>query len=207
MKNALSVLVTLGLLGLPSSLHAQSLSAADIASMVDERMGGVDEYAAVLDDPDPERSLAAMQIMIGINDAQISRMALQHGLTSTNSAVRRAALQAYLDSSPNLEFYFDGSALDLGGFTGVMPSTNGTVSSEAVGYIIRKVGDFDQTKGCYVYANNANYCLASLSEEAVTISLWQRASPFKLNSEGLLVGEVFIDRMTPAAPTTIPVRP
>jgi hypothetical protein len=47
----------------------------------------------LLDDPDPDRSLAAMQIMIGLGDPQISRMALQHSLTSTNPAVRRAALK------------------------------------------------------------------------------------------------------------------
>jgi hypothetical protein len=206
MKRTFSILLTLGLLGASHAVTAQSLSAADIAAMVDERMGGVDEYAALLDDPDPDRSLAAMQIMIGLGDPQISRMALQHGLTSTNPAVRRAALKGYFDTQPNLEFYIDGSNFDLAGFTTRMANVSGSVDANGNGFMTFRVGAFEDGMNFYVYQNWPNLCLVQLSESSVTITAWRKATSFKLDETGLLIGDMLVDNLTPAATTTIPVR-
>ncbi len=187
--------------------QAQAISAADIAAMVDERMGSVDEYAELLNDADPDRSLAAMQIMIGIDDAQISRMALQHGLTSTNPAVRRAALKAYFDSGPVLNVYIDGSSLDRENLTGYINRQSGTVDASGTAFVSFKVGPFDDKNGCYDFHTSANYCLITLSESNVSIGLWGRWSPLQLNAEGSLVGMVQVDRITPSVPVTIPVKP
>jgi hypothetical protein len=206
MKRTFSILLTFGLLAASHGATAQSLSAADIAALVDERMGGVDEYAALLDDPDPDRSLAAMQIMIGLDDPQISRMALQHGLTSTNPAVRRAALKGYFDTQPNLEFYIDGSNFDLPGFTVRMANVKGSVDANGNGFMTFRVGAFDGGKNCYVYDNWPDQCLIQLSESAATITVWRKATSFRLDETGVLIGDMLVDNLTPAATTTIPVR-
>lgn len=186
---------------------AQATSAADIAAMVDEKMSGIDEYAALLSDPDPERSLAAMQIMIGLDDPQVSRMALQHGLTSTSPAVRWAALKGFFDSGANIGVYLDGSALDLANFTSYVTSKGGTVDGDSIGYLTYKVGPFDPENSCYDYNPNPSYCLIKLTEDAVSIQMWGRWSPMQLDAEGNLRGAIQVDRMTPAAPAMIPVRP
>ncbi|SMY08011.1 HEAT repeat domain-containing protein [Flavimaricola marinus] len=199
-------LITAALLCVAGPSWAQT-SAADIAAMVDEKMDAIDEYAALLNDPDPERSLAAMQIMIGLEDEQVSRMALQHGLTSTSPAVRRAALKAYFDSGPVLDIFIDGSSLDLDSFTGSLNNVNGTVDGQGTGFVSHKVGGFDDANGCYDYHASASYCLVTLSESNVAINLWQRWTPLTLNAEGVLTGMVQVGRMTPSVPVSIPVRP
>lgn len=206
MKRKLSIILVLGLLGASHGINAQSLSAADIAAMVDERMGGVEEYAALLDDPDPDRSLAAMQIMIGLDDPQISRMALQHGLTSTNPAVRRAALKGYFDTQPNLEFNIDGSNFDLAGLTTRMANVSGSVDANGNGFMTYRVGAFDEEMNCYVYQNWPNQCLVQLSESSVSITAWRKTASFRLDETGVLIGDMLVDNLTPAATTTIPVR-
>lgn len=202
-----STAVAAGVLSFAGMAQAQSLSAADIALLIDERMEGVDAYAALLNDPDPDRALAAMQIMIGIDDGQISRMALQQGLTSTSPAVRRAALKGYFDTQPNLEFNVDGSGFDLAGFTTRLSNVGGSVDADGNGFLTYRVGAFDEGMNCYVYHSWPDQCLVKLSETSATITLWRKAAPFKLDETGTLVGDILVDNLTPAAPTTIPVRP
>lgn len=186
---------------------AQSKSAADIAAMVDQRMGAVDEYAALLSDPDPARSLAAMEIMIGLDDPQISRMALQYGLTSTSAPVRKAALKAYFDTGPVLNIYIDGSSLERDHLISAINSRQGTVDDKGIAYLSYKVGAYDDKQSCYDFHSNANYCLITLSENNVGLGLWARWTPLQLNAEGTLVGMVKVDRIEQSVPVTIPVRP
>lgn len=175
--------------------------------MVDERMGAIDAYSELLNDPDPDRALAAMQIMIGIDDPQISRMALMNGLTSTTPAVRRAALKGYFDSQPNLEVFLDGTGFDPAQFTQKVSNASGTVDGDGNGYLTYRVGAYDDGMGCYVYHAWTNQCLVKLSESTVTIMLWKRAAPFGLDETGTLKGDVLVGSLTPAAKTSIPVRP
>lgn len=198
--------VTTAVVALCVPVSAQT-SAADIAALVDQKMDAVDEYAALLNDPDPERSLAAMQLMIGLDDPQVSRMALQHGLTSTSPAVRRAALKAYFDAGPVLDIFIDGSSLDRDNLTSYINQSKGTVDGDGTAFLSYKVGGFDDANGCYDYHTNANYCLVTLSEASVGIGLWGRWTPLKLNAEGTLTGMVQVDRLTPSVPISIPVKP
>ncbi|HAR52151.1 MAG TPA: hypothetical protein DCS45_09790 [Roseovarius nubinhibens] len=197
----------LALFTMVGSGQAQSLSAAEIAAMVDERMGSVDEYAELLNDPDPDRSLAAMQIMIGLEDAQISRMALQHGLTSTSPGVRKAALKAYLDTGPILNIYIDGSSLDRENLTSAINQQSGTVDSSGTAFLSYKVGGFDAENGCYDFHVNASYCLLTLSESNVSMNLWSRWTSMTLNAEGNLVGMLQVANIRPSVPVTVPVKP
>jgi hypothetical protein len=170
-------------------------------------MEAVDEYAALLNNPDPDRSLAAMQLMIGLDDPQVSRMALQYGLTSTSPAVRRAALKAYFDAGPVLDIFIDGSSLDRDNLTSAINQRDGTVDSAGTAFLSYKVGSFDAANGCYDFHSNANYCLITLSETSVGIGLWGRWAPMTLNAEGTLTGMVQVDRLTPSVPISIPVKP
>ncbi len=194
------------LIALSEPTSAQT-SAGDIAALVDQKMDAIDEYSALLNDPDPERSLAAMQLMIGHDDQQVSRMALQHGLTSTSPAVRRAALKAYFDSGPVLNIFIDGSSLDRDNLVTYVNQRGGTVDGDGTAFLSYKVGAFDDNDGCYDFHSNANYCLITLSEASVGIGLWGRWAPLTLNAEGTLTGMVQVDRLTPSVPVSIPVRP
>jgi len=204
MKTLKHLLVVAGL-AWPHPALAQS--AAEIAAQVDQKMNALDEFGQLLNDPDPERALAAMSIMIGHEDPQIARMALQFGLTSTAAPVRRAALKAYFDSAPTLNVYFDGSALEQDDFSYRIGQVGGTVDTSGEGFATIKVGNFDAAKGCYVYQQYPAYCLVTLSESNVGFHMWQKAASMTLNTAGNLEGMVFVERLRPAVPTTIPIRP
>ncbi len=198
-------LFLMGSLLFPVAVNAQT--AADISAMVDQKMDALDEFEQLLNDPDPQRSLTAMNIMIGHDDPQIARMALQYGLTSTSAPVRRAALKAYLDTEPVLNMYLDGSALDAEDFEGVLASEGGTVDGESRGYMTKQSGPFNEDLNCYAYKQYPAYCLITLSESNVGLFLWQRAASLTLNAEGSLEGVVFVKGLRPAIPLTIPIRP
>ncbi|WP_258028293.1 hypothetical protein [Cereibacter sphaeroides] len=53
-------------------------------------MNDLNPYQALLNDPDPARAQAAMQIMLESGDADLTRMALEYGLLSPNPTVQAA---------------------------------------------------------------------------------------------------------------------
>jgi hypothetical protein len=65
---------------------------------------------------------------------------------------------------------------------------------------------FDEEMNCYVYQNWPNQCLVQLSESSVSITAWRKTASFRLDETGVLIGDMLVDNLTPAATTTIPVR-
>lgn len=196
---------------LSASLGAQTLSPAEIRAMVDERAEGLNEYQALLNDPDPVRSIAAMKIMMQSGDWQLERMALEYGIYSTSTAVRRAALEAFFNASPTLEIWIDGSALDekhdQSYFRGDVSGFLGSISSGPRGFLSLKVGDFDQENACWIIhsSNNKKGCLVRLSENSVTLELFGRWHNLVLNDEGELVGQLMTRSSAPPTPVSIKV--
>ena len=86
---------------------SQNLSAEDISSLIDQRLAITNPYQDLLNDPDPMRSLAAVEIMIGSQDASLARLAIQYGLESGRPEVRQLAAASAYENWNNL------SELDL----------------------------------------------------------------------------------------------
>lgn len=182
---------------------AQSLSAADIKAKVEAKVGGLNEYQVLLNDPDPVRSIAAMEVMLESGDSALVRMALDYGLFSPNPQVRYIALKAFFDSSPTLRMTMDGSKVeDQRYFTTSVSELDGTVGSGLIGFASMKVGKYDPERSCYQHETR-NVCFVRLSETEVSISPWNN-DWFKatLNDQGQLIGEI---GFVPPAPVVIPV--
>ena len=89
------------LIPLATIATAQTLTPEEISALVDKRMKELNPYQNLLNDPDPDRSLAAMQIMMESGDPDLTRMALEFGLLSPNPSVKRIAFEAWLSTGPS----------------------------------------------------------------------------------------------------------
>jgi len=186
-----------------SASTAQTLSAADILAQVEEKVGGVNEYQALLNDPDPARSMAAMEVMLESGDPKLLRMALDFGLYSPNPLVQFTALKAFFDGKPLLRISIDGSGVkDQDYFLRSVRDLDGTVDASKIGHSIHKIGEFDTVNSCYVQVGNSR-CFLRLTETEVSVNPWgANWVRFVLNDQGALVGEVGFE---PPAPASIPV--
>jgi hypothetical protein len=190
-----------GLFSVPPA--AQTLSAADILAKVEEKVAGVNEYQALLNDPDPARSMAAMEVMLESGDPKLVRMALDFGIYSPNPLVQFTALKAFFDGKPLLRISIDGSDVkDQDNFFSRMRDLNGTVDANKIGYSIHKIGDFDKENSCYEQVGRGA-CFVRLTETEVSVNPWYNNwVRFDLNDQGVLIGEVGFE---PPASASIPI--
>lgn len=181
---------------------AQTLSPADILAKVEEKTKVTNGYQDLLNDPDPARSMAAMEVMLNSGDAKLQRMALEYGLYSPNPQVRYFALKSYFDGQPVLHISIDGSKIKNQDYFGdQIRAIDGAIDGRNIGFSSAKVGEVDPAQSCYVWPNT-NDCFIRVSETGVAIALWGDWAPLQLDDQGNLVGTVDI---TGPAPIVIPV--
>jgi len=185
------------------SAAAQTLSPADITAKINEKAGLINEYQALLNDPDPTRSIAAMEVMLESGDAKLQRMALDFGLFSPNKLVQYSALKAFFASRPVLRLYIDGSSVkDQDYFARSIRDLSGTVDNNTRGFATMKVGEFNPEQSCYKHSGS-NGCFVRISETEVAINPWRgNWVQLTLNDQGELTGVV---GFSPPAPITVPV--
>lgn len=195
------------LMVLAAPAFGQALTPDALRAKVAEGEGVRSEYYAIMDDPDPAKAASAVQLMMASGDPELERMARDYAIFSPHAVVQRAALQAFFEGAPRLEISWDGAALakdELGWFEHSILGQNGTVDGTQ-GQMIEQVGAFNESKGCWVYARSANYCLISLSENQVTYYAWQRPVGLRLDEDGRLIGKGVVERTKTASVITIPV--
>lgn len=189
----------------PLTAVAQSMSASDIRARVDAKVGAVNEYQELLNDPDPVRSMAAMEVMLDSRDPALMRMALDYGVYSPNPQVQFAALKAFFDSGPVIRVIVDGSSVnDQDYLARSFRELGGSVDDRKIGHASLHVGAYSPSYACYLFASSNNACLVRVSELGVEIRPWRNAwYPLRLNDRGELVGA--IGAFTPPARVTVPV--
>ncbi|MEO1308145.1 MAG: hypothetical protein AAFV38_09520, partial [Pseudomonadota bacterium] len=99
----LRLALLLSLLALPTIAQV-SLEELDAAA--DETDAAMTAVRERLNDPDPDRALAVLEMLITRGDAAQKRLAVRHGLSSTDRAVRATALKAIFDAEPILRAVF-----------------------------------------------------------------------------------------------------
>ena len=182
--------------------QAQSISVEELRALVDERVNSLDPYAELLNDPDPARSLAAMQIMLESGDPDLERMAREFGLLSPNPTVNRAAVESIMAAGPVLSLRFDGSGVKDEDFVETMRNRlAATVGPDKIAFSRLKVGSLDPGKGCFVFASSANYCFVTINSDGVFV---ESGNTFKarmvIDDSGALSGPAtvqYIDDPTP----------
>jgi hypothetical protein len=187
-----------------ASASAQNISVDELKQMIDERVGGLNEYQELLNDPDTRRAMAAMTIMLESDDPELQRMARQYGLFSPDPAVQQTALKAHFDREPVIELRLDGSVAEGNTFNKQMLNNNGSVRPDGTAFISFKLGKFDPNMGCYVYSERRNRCALRLSSNGVSVNLsgygWGDLS---LSDSGELAGYLPIAGVNEPIPASI----
>lgn len=159
---------------------AQSLTPEQLKALVDERVNQQNPFEELLNDPDPARSLAAMEIMLESGDRDLVRMALEFGMLSTNPTVKRTAVEAYFSTKPVLSLRFDGSVTENRNLQGTLQRLNGTYTPEKIGYVRMQVGEYNADNRCYML-QSGNACFLTVNADGVI-----------LQNEGWISGRVVI---------------
>ncbi len=171
------------LIPLATIATAQTLTPEEISALVDKRMKELNPYQNLLNDPDPDRSLAAMQIMMESGDPDLTRMALEFGLLSPNPSVKRIAFEAWLSTGPVMSFRFDGTNVKDSTFTRrVRGSWNGTLD-DRTGYWRIQVGQRIKESGCYANTYHQDRCFITVNSDGVFLT------PSDFNARGTLTDD------------------
>lgn len=164
--------VSLAAACLATFAHAEShlLDADALAALVDQRLSELSPYEALLNDPDPSRSMVAMQLMLDSGDINLVRTATAFGFQAADPALRRMAAKAVLDSGVPLTIAVSGVPEDAqANFASRARSYLGAaVSPEGVAFVTVQFGGYDAEQGCYRTPNN-DACLVSLNADGIYI--------------------------------------
>lgn len=180
-----------------SHANAQSLSVADIQAKIDAEMSKGNEYAALLNDPDPARAKMAMEIMLESGDAKLRKMAIDFGFFSPSKEVRAVALKAVWDSKPKFSVTFDGTESDLEEFSQELSNPFGIRPGETGKAVYtRTIIGFDEDAECYNTPRSGynGWCVLKIFGDGA--SFYNRHGdwyPLTFTAEGVLEGVIGLD--------------
>jgi hypothetical protein len=157
---------------------------------MEERDRQLDAFEARLNDPDREKALAAMKLLIEKGDPEQRRLAIRHGLYSPDLATRSTVLRAILDSNPSLVIHINPLQEE--------PSTyyfreikawSGSLQVDNSASILMKIAGYDAKEDCWIYKWGASSpCGARLTADVVSLNFGGSWSQYTLNAQGELVG-------------------
>lgn len=187
------------------SLAAQTLTVEELRAQIDKRLTTLDPYQELLADPDPARSLAAMEIMLESGDKVLMDMAIDFGLLSNSPVVRRMAFEAHLATGPSITLRLDGSVTDKPGFDNLMRGAwRGSVDGARIASTTWKVGAFDDNQGCYLF-HGYNACFIKISADGVTITGSNLSAQLKNDGSGQLSGIASLNGIPEPIPVTVDI--
>lgn len=187
---------------------AQSLTPEDIQKLVDDELSKANPYEALLGDPDPERSLAAMKIMLASGEDDLVKVALEYGLFSPNPELRQLALSGFLASEPVLTLRLDGSNADERWFEAHVVSTlNGFVDPMSIGFYRIDVGPKSEDGVCHTRKEHAG-CFVTINSNGIFLAVphggsTRLRSVMEINDAGQLVGMARVERVDELIPLSI----
>lgn len=195
------------LLSLPIATHAESpsISLEDLKAQVDKKVSDLDEYRALLNDPDPARARAALQVMIASGDPVLQQMAVETGLLSADVSVRRSTMDYFMGTRPTLLVRLDGASIEgLHFFNTVTKSLDGAIGPNKEGTILVSLGEFSAEHNCYLYADQAEQCAVSLGVGEVFVEAGRfMSASFTLGEQGTLVGYARLLNVSEGVPAKI----
>lgn len=193
-----------GSLMLASLTLADTPSPEDLLALIDEKVEAENPYHALLNDPDPRRSLAAIEVMLDSGDPDLARIAIEFGLQSANPDVQEVALRGVLSSGPALALRMDGTTIENTNFTGsILQWLNGSVNADNVGSAPLLIGDYNEDEKCYTRKADGA-CLFTLTTDGVILQIDQTVTAtLTLGADGVLSGEGFLYNVNVPVPMSV----
>jgi len=183
---------------------AQTLTPEELRAQIDARLAAQNPYQELLNDPDPQRSLAAMEVMLDAGDPVLTKMAVEFGMLSPNPEVQRTALHGIMSTGPVLTLRLDGTGIEDPHFKGsILQWLKGSVSDEGVGHATVAFGDWSPDLSCYVLASDGA-CGLTVNAEGNFLRIGGTATvQLTLGDDGLLTGSGFLHKVETSVPMSI----
>lgn len=181
------------------ALAAISLATAAPAQVslddLDKAMEGKeDQQEAIrlrLNDEDPDRAMAAMRLLIEKGDDRQRKLAISHGLSSTNPDVQLAAVEAIFNSKPILVTrWYSEEGAKSGGWTQTAERLDGTIELDGTARLPIQISGYSDEKRCWI--NTGKLCVFRINSGEITFNTHGGWTPLTLDVSGKLVGERFI---------------
>lgn len=194
-----------------SSTAGRALTPEEMLAEIDRRASSATGYDALLEDPDPRRSVAAVALMMESGDEELMRKAMTFGLTSPEASIRSTALSYYLKTLPTLALDFDAEGVtddELPELDKAVRSWEGSLGPNKKGSFSVALGPWSEDVQCYT-TSSGNNCVARINAQSVSVNVadqWVNLNP---NAEGNLEGGMTVkNRFTNGAygPLKITVR-
>lgn len=169
--------------------HAQ-LTLDELDTIANENDAAMTEFRKRLNDPDPDRALAVLEALVTKGDATQRRLAIRHGLESTDRAVRATVLRAIFDSEPTLRVVFDPAAETPSVYYNrSIADAGGVLDAEGNGSVTFKLNGYDAENACWTYTSYKS-CLLRMRGDAVSVWFGKSWGNYELDgATGRLVGE------------------
>ena len=187
---------------------SQALTPEELRALVDERASAADPFQELLNDPDPRRSLAAMELMLESGEPDLVRMAVDFGLLSALPEVRRTAVIGVLKTRPTLFLTLESSERPSNFESYFRKATGGTVLTDGAATFSLNVGEFDQENNCFLRTGKG-VCAVEIGPTGISIlkgtSDWYyyvRSNLF-FGEDGTLSGATSIENIDGGFPTIL----
>lgn len=166
------------------------VSLDELDQHMDERDRQLATFEARLNDPDPEKALAAMKLLIEEGDPDQRRLAIWHGLYSPDLATRSTVLRAILNSKPALVIHMKPVSEEPDKYYfNTIRQWDGSLQPDNSASILMKIFGYDLKNDCWTYKWGTNTsCAARLTADVVSLNFGDSWSQYTLNSEGELIG-------------------
>ena len=164
-----------------ASVAFAQMTPEDLKAQVDSRSGNLSGFQELLDDPDPRRSLAAVEGMLASGDSNLERMALTFALTNPDTAIRSTALEHHFSKLPAVAINFDASKLsddELSVLMSVLKVTGGSIGPDKIGSFNYQPAAYSEEKGCYPHASYKELCALRLGQDFLSLYF---SAKYKMN--------------------------
>ncbi|MDO8863131.1 HEAT repeat domain-containing protein [Haliea sp. E1-2-M8] len=175
---------------LTMGVHAQ-VSLDDIEASIGGRVGELERVEQMLSHPEPNRRIAAMELLLKSGDPEFARKAREFGLFSDDHQLRQAAVRAIFDAGGAFRLETDAPSDDSTKVVSVVQSFGGAVDSEGKGSIpFILSGEFDSKEVCWLRAAaRTKQCALRPTGDSIHLADWNYTTgEFKLDDEGSLRG-------------------
>ena len=187
---------------------SQALTPEELRALVDERISAADPFLELLNDPDPRRSLAAMELMLESGEPSLVRTAIDFGLLSAVPEVKRAAVIGVLKTRPTLLLKLEPSERPENFETNFREATDGTVLADGTATFKLNVGEFNKEGNCFLLTGTKR-CAIEIIPTGITIHQHGFYSSDRVRStlffgeDEILSGETSVDDVQGSFPTIV----
>ena len=173
----------------------------DLKKQIDARSGSLNGFQELLDDPDPRRSLAAVEGMLASGDSNLERMALEFALTNPDATIRATALAFHLSKLPAIAVEFDASTIadDQAEYLAtILKMLGGSIGPDKKGSFSFQAGPYSDDLGCYPKRGSERNCAMRLGAGSLSLffsggQVEGRWANLYADETGVLKGGVSLD--------------